>query len=473
MALLLWSETKLYMKKLLDTFWAAFKGDEHDFTKGSINLAIFMLAVPAVLEMSLEAFFAIADVAFVSRVGTQAVATVGLTESVLTIVYSIAWGFSTAASAIVSRRIGEQNAEAASHAAGQVILISLALAAIIGIPGFIFAEDILRVMGADDSLIAHGLNYTRIMFASSPAIILLYTLSGVLRGAGNGSYAMRSLGIANGTNILLDPFFIFGLLSFPILGVVGAAVATSTGRTLGVLYQLRKMTDGDMAIKVETRHLLPDWKLIRQFVELASGATVQFIIQSASWIFLTRILSGFGSEVVAGYTIAIRIIIFTILPAWGLANAAAALVGQNLGAKQPERAATSAWRAAFLNMVFLLVVSIVFAIFAPQLISSLTDQPRVIEEGVLCLRIICAGYLFFAYGMVLGQAFNGAGDTLTPTIINLISFWAIEIPLAYYLAKTLNWGPQGVYWSVAISESLLALMAIAVFRRGKWKLKVV
>jgi putative MATE family efflux protein len=461
------------MKKIIDTFWAAVKGDEHDLTKGSINLAIFMLAVPAVLEMSLEALFAVVDVAFVSKVGTEAIATVGLTESVLTIVYSIAWGFSTAASAIVSRRIGEQNPEAASHAAGQVILISLVLAALIGIPGFIFAEDILRIMGADNSLIDNGINYTRIMFVSSPAIILLYTLSGVLRGAGNASFAMRSLGIANGINILLDPFFIFGLLVFPVLGVVGAAVATSTGRTLGVLYQLRKMTDGEMAIKVEAKHLVPNWELIKRFLELASGATVQFIIQSASWIFLTRILSSFGSEVVAGYTIAIRIIIFTILPAWGLANAAAALVGQNLGARQPDRAATSAWRAAFINMVFLLAVSIVFAIFAPQLISLLTDNVAVLNQGVLCLRIICAGYLFFAYGMVIGQAFNGAGDTLTPTIINLICFWAIEIPLAYYLAKTLNWGPQGVYWSVAVSESLLALMAILIFRRGKWKLKEV
>ena len=461
------------MKKIIDAFMTAIKGDEHNFTTGSINKAIFILAVPAILEMGLEALFAIVDVTFVSQVGMEAVATVGLTESVLTILYSIAWGFSTAASAIVSRRIGEQNPEGASHAAGQVILISMVLAAGIGIPGFIFAADILRIMGADETLIAHGVNYTRIMFASSPAIILLYTLSGVLRGAGNASYAMRSLAIANGINICLDPLFIFGLLFFPKLGVVGASVATTTGRSLGVLYQLRKLTTGEMAIQIKPKHLIPDVSLLIKFIKLALGSTTQFIIQSASWIFLTRILSSYGSDVVAGYTIAIRIIVFTILPSWGMANAAAVLMGQNLGAKQPERAATSTWRSAFFNMIFLLLVSIIFGIFAPNIIGLLADNQSVIDNGVQCLRTICAGYLFFAYGMVISQSLNGAGDTRTPTIINLICFWAIEIPLAYYLAKSLNWGPQGVYWSVAISESILALIAIWVFRRGKWKTMVV
>ena len=461
------------MKKIIDAFIIAIKGHEHNFTTGSINKAIFILAVPAVLEMGLEALFAIVDVTFVSKVGTEAVAVVGLTESVLTILYSIAWGFSTAASTIVSRRIGEGNPEGASNAAGQVILISLVLAACIGIPGFIYAEDILRIMGGDETLIAHGVNYTRIMFLSSPAIILLYTLSGVLRGAGNATYAMRSLAIANGINIFLDPLFIFGLLFLPKLGVVGASVATTTGRSLGVLYQLRKLTTGELPIKITARHFRPDLPLIIKFVEMAFGTTVQFIIQSASWIFLTRILSSYGSEVVAGYTIAIRIIVFTILPSWGMANAAAALVGQNLGAKQPERAATSAWRSAFFNMIFLLLVSIIFAIFAPNIIGLFADSKLVLDTGVECLRIICAGYVFFAYGMVISQALNGAGDTRTPTIINLICFWAIEIPLAYYLAKTINWGPQGVYWAVAISESVLALITIWVFRRGKWKTIVV
>ncbi|MFN8357202.1 MAG: MATE family efflux transporter [Spirosomataceae bacterium] len=458
------------MKKYLSLFLEALRGEEHNFTTGSINKAIFMLAVPSILEMSLESVFAVVDVSFVSRVGTDAVAVVGLTESVLTLVYSIAWGFSVAATAIISRRIGENNEAGASEAAGQVIVISMILAVLIGVPCFIFAEDILLAMGASASVIQDGLLFTKLMFASTPAIILLYTLSGALRGAGSAAFAMRSLVVANVVNILLDSVLVLGFLFFPKLGVVGAAVATSTGRTLGVLYQLRKLNDGSLPIRLTVQHLRPDWALIRKFLELAWGSTIQFIIASASWVFLTRILSSFGSEVVAGYTIAIRIIIFTILPSWGMANAAAALVGQNLGANQPERAEQSAWRAAYLNTAFLALVAVVFFVFAPNLVALFTDKPLAIETGIGCLRVICLGYVFFANGMVLVQAFNGAGDTRTPTLMNLVCFWAIEIPLAYFLARELDFGPTGVFASVAISESLMAIIAIILFRRGKWKL---
>lgn len=458
------------MKKLFSFFLEALRGDENNFTTGSINKAIFMLAVPSILEMSLESVFAIVDVAFVSQVGTDAVAVVGLTESVLTIFYSVAWGFSVAATAIISRRIGENNEKGASEAAGQVILISIVLSLLMGVPSFFFAEDILMAMGASQAVITNGLPFTRLMFASTPAIILLYTLSGVLRGAGNASYAMRSLVVANTVNILLDSVLVLGFLFFPKLGVLGAAVATTTGRTLGVLYQFRKLSDGTLPIKIAWKDLRPSPELIKKFLEIASGSTIQFIIASASWVFLTRILSSFGSEVVAGYTIAIRIIIFTILPSWGMANAAATLVGQNLGANQPERAEKSAWRAAYFNTIFLAIVAVVFFAFAPSLIALFTNQAKSIETGVQCLRVICLGYVFFANGMVLVQAFNGAGDTRTPTLMNLVCFWAIEIPLAYLLAQYWGFGPMGVFVSVAISESLMAIFAIILFRRGKWKL---
>lgn len=417
----------------------------------------------------MESLFAVVDVFFVAKIGTEAIATVGLTESVLTLVYSIAIGVSTAATALVARRVGEDNRRGAATTVGQVILVSLAFAVLMGVPGFLFAEDILQLMGGDERLIANGAGFTRMIFASSPAIILLYTLSGCLRGAGDASVAMRSLWLANGVNILLCPVFIFGLGPFPELGVMGSAVATTTGRTIGVLYQLYALTRQKGGIHVLRSDLAPDMGLIRNLLSLAVGGTSQFLVGSASWIFLTRLLSTFGSDVVAGYTIAIRIIVFTILPSWGLANAAATLVGQNLGAGQPERAETSAWRAAFCNMLFLAAVGVGFFLGATQIVGLFDRNVRVVEIAVDCLRVFCLGYLFMAYGMVLSQSLNGAGDTRTPTLINIVCFWLIEIPLAYVLAHGLNWGPPGVFWSVAISETLLAVIAIFVFRRGRWK----
>ncbi|GAB4022207.1 MATE family efflux transporter [Spirosoma koreense] len=457
------------MSKFIRLFLAALRGTETNFTSGSINRAIFLLSVPMILEMVMESLFAVVDVFFVAKIGTQAIATVGLTESVLTLVYSIAIGLSTAATALVSRRVGEENHREAGFTVGQVILVSLILSVVMGVPGFLFAEDILRLMGGDANLIANGVGFTRMIFASSPAIILLYTLSGSLRGSGDASVAMRSLWLANGVNIILCPVFIFGLGPFPELGVMGSAVATTLGRSTGVLYQLYALTRPTGAIQVQRSDVRPSPGIIRNLLSLAVGGTSQFLVGSASWIFLTRILSTYGSDIVAGYTIAIRIIVFTILPSWGLANAAATLVGQNLGAGQPERAETSAWRAAFCNMLFLAAVGVGFYLGAANIVGLFDDNPRVVGIAVECLRVFCLGYLFMAYGMVLSQSLNGAGDTRTPTIINIVCFWMVEIPLAYILAHLLDWGPPGVFWSVAISETLLAVIAIFVFRRGRWK----
>ncbi len=461
------------MKKFFQLLLQALKGEEQEYTTGSINRAIFLLSVPMILEMVMESLFAVVDIFFVSQINTNAVATVGLTESVLTLVYSIAIGLSTAATAIVSRRIGEKQLAEAGHAAAQVILVSVILGIVVGISGFLGAESILRAMGGSEELIASGSNFTRIIFASSPAIILLYTLSGVLRGGGDAAVAMRSLWIANGLNIALCPLFIFGWGPIPAFGVAGSAIATTIGRSAGVLYQLSALASSKGAVQVLRSQLRPDFAIIRNLISVAAGGTGQFIIASASWVFLTRILSDFGPSIVAGYTIAIRIIVFTILPSWGMANAAATLVGQNLGANEPSRAEASVWRAAFFNFLFLVAVAIIFFVFAKPIISWFNTDPLAVATGVNCLRIVCLGYLFFAYGMVISQSFNGAGDTLTPTLMNLVCFWAIEIPLAYLLAKKLALGPEGVYISVAFSESLLAIIGVILFKRGKWKMKKV
>ncbi|RAJ92193.1 putative MATE family efflux protein [Larkinella arboricola] len=458
------------MTKFFRLLLAALRGSEGHYTSGSINRAIFMLSVPMVLEMVMESLFAIVDVFFVAKISTEAVAAVGLTESVLTIVYSVAIGLSTAATALVSRRVGEGNAREAGKSVAQVILVSVAVALLIGIPGAVFAPDILRAMGGDEHLIASGSGFTRLIFASSPVIVLLYTLSGCLRGAGDASVAMRSLWIANGFNIVLCPVFIFGWGPIPEMGVIGSAIATTIGRSAGASYQLFKLMQNGRGVQVDTADFRPDTAIIRNLLGIAAGGTAQFLVGSASWVFLTRILSTFGSDVVAGYTIAIRIMIFTIMPSWGMANAAATLVGQNLGARQPERAETSAWRAAFCNMLFLLSVGILFYMGAAEIVSFFNRDPKVVDIAVQCLRIFCLGYVFFAYGMVISQALNGAGDTRTPTIINVVCFWIIEVPLAYVLANSLEWGPSGVFWSVAFSESLLAVIAVLVFRRGRWKL---
>lgn len=458
------------MQKIIKLFKEALTGEENNFTSGSINRAIVLLSIPMILEMVMESLFAVVDAFFVAKVGVDAIATVGLTESVITLVYSIAIGLSMAATAMIARRVGENDPDKAALAAVQAIFITVALAVILGIVGFIYAADILRMMGGSEELIASGVNYTRIMFGGNIVIMLLFLFNGIFRGAGNASIAMSALWIANIANMILDPLLIFGIGPFPEMGVTGAAVATNIGRGIGVAFQLLILFKGIGVVKILGRHFRASWEVIKKILDVAATGTFQFLIASASWIVLMRIIARFGSEAVAGYTIAIRIIIFTILPAWGLANAAATLVGQNLGAKKPERAETSVWRAAFFNMIFLTSVSVIFIAGAPFFISIFTSDPPVLEAGILALRIICVGYIFFAYGMVISQAFNGAGDTRTPTLINFVCFWLVEIPLGYFLAINVGWELAGVCWAVAVAETLQAVICIYVFRKGKWKL---
>lgn len=457
------------MQRILRILRDAIQGKEKNFTSGNLNRAIVMLSIPMILEMIMESLFALVDAYFVSKVSVDAVATVGLTESVITLVYSIAIGVSMAATAMVARRVGEEKPNEASKAAVQAIILAFGISLVFAVTGIIFAEDILRLMGGSEELIASGANYTRILMGSNLVIMLLFLLNGIFRGAGDASLAMQSLWVANGINIILDPLLIFGVGPFPELGVTGAAVATTIGRGIGVLFQLYILFGGKSIIKLVRRHFVINWEIIKRLSNVAATGAGQFLIASASWIFLMRIISLFGSEAVAGYTIAIRLIIFTILPSWGLANAAATLVGQNLGAGKPDRAETSVWRSAFYNMIFLVSVSVIYSLVARPLMGFFNDTPAVIDAGVIALRIICAGYIFFAYGMVVSQAFNGAGDTRTPTVINLICFWLLEIPLGYFLAVQLGWGLAGVCWAIAISEAAMAILCIVIFRKGRWK----
>lgn len=457
------------MKKAIQLFWLAIKGDEKNFTSGSINRAIVLLSIPMILEMIMEALFAVVDVYFVSKVSVNAVATVGLTESVITVVYSIAIGLSMATTAMVSRRIGEGNRDSASSAAFQAIAITVVISVAISILGMIFAPDILRLMGGTTTLIEEGVNYTRIIFGGNVVIMLLFLLNAIFRGAGDAAIAMRALWIANILNMVLDPCFIFGWGPFPEMGVAGAAVATNIGRGIGVAFQLFILLRGRHIIKISRDHIKLVGATIRRLLQVSIGGMGQYLIASASWIFLMRIIAVFGEHAVAGYTISIRMIIFAILPAWGMANAAATLVGQNLGAEQPERAEISVWKSAYYTMLFLLGVSILYFLFASPMMQIFHDHPEVVQYGVSSLKIICLGYIFFAYGMVIGQAFNGAGDTKTPTFVNFLCFWILQIPLAYLMGITLGFGPNGVFWAVAISETVLAIVLIVLFRKGKWK----
>lgn len=454
---------------ILQSFKEALNGEEKEYTSGSIDKAIFMLSVPMILEMSMESLFALSDAFFVSRLGKDAIATVGLTESMLYLIYSMAIGVSMATTAIVARRIGEKNKYGAAHAGMQAIYIGVAVSVLIGIAGVLYAQDLLLLMGASPELVAENYLYTSIMLGGNVVILLLFLINGIFRGAGDASIAMRSLWLANFMNILLDPLLIYGLGPIPGMGLKGAAIATTIGRGLGVCYQLYHLYKGKGMIRILRKHMGIDLPIIGSLLRLAAGGTAQFLIASASWIFLVRIIARFGSDAIAGYTIGIRMISFTILPAWGMSNAAATLVGQNLGAKQPERAERSVWRTAFFNMLFLVSVAVVFFIAAPQIIGLFSDEPMVLKYGIECLRYVCMGYFFYGYGMVLAQAFNGAGDTRTPTLINLFGFWVFQIPLAYVLATTLGWGPKGVFWAIAIAESAMAVAAMLIFRRGKWK----
>ncbi|MCB0527759.1 MAG: MATE family efflux transporter [Lewinellaceae bacterium] len=461
--------TETRLKRIGRVLRQAVNGEEQSFTTGSIDRAIVLLSIPMILEMAMESLFAVVDAFFVARIGIEAVATVGLTESVLTLVYSIAIGLSAAATAMVARRIGEGDREAAARAGAQVIVIALVMSALIAIPGYFFAEDILRMMARDQSVADIGTKFTRLMLTANLPILLLWMLNGIFRGAGDASTAMRALWISNGVNIILDPLLIFGIGPFPEMGLLGAGIATTIGRSIGVMYQLWNLFEVGKIVKIRLQYLQPQWNTIGRLLRLAAGSTGQYLIASASWIFMISILGQISKEVTAGYTIAIRIIVFTILPSWGMANAAATLVGQNLGAGHPDRAEKSAWRAAYFNMLFMAFVSIVYLLGASFFIQLFTVEPEALRAGSMALRIMAVGYVFYGYGMILSQAINGAGDTRTPTILNFIFFWLVETPLAALLALEMGWGQTGVYWSIVIAESGMAVAAMWVFRRGKWK----
>ncbi len=454
---------------ILRLFAQAVKGVEQDYTTGSINKAIFMLSVPMILEMVMESLFAVVDVFFVSKLGTDAIATVGLTESMLTILYSVAWGISMGATALVARRIGEKNPDGAAHGGMQAIYVGVFISLIVSIAGIFYAKELLMLMGGNPQMVEHNYHYTQLLMGSNIVIMLLFLINGIFRGAGDASIAMRSLWIANILNIILCPTLINGFGPIPAMGLTGAALATTIGRGVGVLYQLYHLFNGKGVIRILRKHISFDFPVMGSVLKLASGGTAQFLIASASWIFLVKILADYGSDALAGYTIAIRVIVFTILPAWGMANAAATLVGQNLGAQLPDRAEQSVWKAAKYNMFFLVTVAVLFFTGAEWIMMFFTTNKDVIASGVKCLRFVSLGYAFYGYGMVVSQSFNGAGDTKTPTIINLFGFWAFQIPLAYILAKTLGFGETGVFLAIPVAESAIAVVAILLFKRGKWK----
>jgi putative MATE family efflux protein len=461
------------LQRVISTLREALQGEEQEFTSGSIDRAIILLSIPMILEMAMESLFAIVDAFFVAKISTTAVATVGVTESVLTLLYSIAIGLSAAATAMVSRRIGEGDRDAAAKAGAQTIVLALIISVALAIPGYIFAKDILLFMSNDPILAEQGYKFTQLLFAANLPILLLWMLNGIFRGAGDAATAMRALWVANAVNIILCPILIFGWGPIPAYGLLGSAMATTTGRSIGVLYQLWHLFGVGRIVRIKLQQFRPDPIIIQRLLSLAGGSTGQYLIASFSWVVLMAILSQISTQVTAGYTIAIRIVIFTILPAWGMANAAATLVGQNLGAGQPERAEQSAWRAAYFNMLFMGCVTVVYLIFAPAMIGIFTSDPVSLEAGTLALRIMGAGYIFYGYSMVLSQSLNGAGDTITPTLMNFVCFWIVEMPLAWTLAHWVGWGQTGVYLSIVLSETLLGIVSIWVFRRGRWKTAVV
>ena len=440
-----------------------------DYTQGSIGRAILLLSVPMMLEMAMESAFAVVDVYFVSSLGASAVATVGLTESMLTLVYAVGIGLSMGTTALVARRIGEKNPKEAADAAVQSIAVAIAASIPFSVAGAFFAKDLLALMGADAWSIEHGYRYTVWMLGGNAVIMLIFVINAVFRGAGDAAIAMRVLWLANGINIVLDPILIFGWGPVPAMGIEGAAVATNVGRGVGVALQLWVLFRGAKHIRVLASQVRIQTAVMGRLVRTSLGGIGQFIIATSSWIGLVRIVSEFGSEAVAGYTIAVRIFVFTLMPSWGLSNAAATLVGQNLGAKKPERAERSVWITGFANMAFLAVVSIVYISMNESLVRIFTNEPGVVAAGAECLLIVSFGYIFFAWGLVMPQAFNGAGDTMTPTKINFFCFWLLEIPLAYGLAISMGLKTTGVYWSILVAESTAGLVAIWLFRQGKWK----
>lgn len=448
-------------------------GSRQDFTAISIDRAIVLLAVPMVMEMAMESLFGIVDIFWVAHLGADATATVGITEGILMIVMSVAIGLSMGTTAVVARRTGEHDRDGAAVAAVQSIVLGVVCSLAIFSMFFPLAPRLLGLMGASPGILHVGSLYSRIMLSGSGVILMLFLINGIFRGAGDAAVAMRVLWVANFINLCLDPCFIMGLGPFPKLGVTGAAVSTTIGRSVGILYQIYLLRRGTGHLEMHRRNLRLNFRVLGNIVRIASNGVLQFLIATASWVVLVRTIQTFGAAATAGYTVAIRIVIFSILPSWGLGSAAATLVGQNLGAKQPDRAEHAVWRSAFFNMIYLGTVSVVYLVFAPTLVGIFSRDPVVVHYGANCLRIISLCYILYAYGMVIVQAFNGAGDTRTPSLINLVCFWVVQLPLAWLLGKQLALGPNGVFFAILVTETLLALIAISVFRRGTWKRKVV
>ncbi|HEY4322267.1 MAG TPA: MATE family efflux transporter [Gemmatimonadales bacterium] len=459
------------------TIWStireAIRGSSQDFTTGSIGRAVILLAIPMVVEMLMESVFAVVDMFFVSRLGPDSVAAVGLTESFLALVYAIAMGLAVAVTALVSRRIGEERPDDAAHAAGQALLLGMVIAAVLGTTGVLLAPRLLATMGATPAVIATGSGYTRVLLGGEVTVILLFLLNAAFRGAGDAAIAMRVLLVANTINIVLNPCFIFGLGPFPALGVTGAAVATTIGRGIGALVAFRALIAPGHRLRMVPRHFHLDLTVMRQLVKLAGSAIGQFLISTTSWIGLARLMAVFGSVALAGYTIGLRVVIFAIMPAWGLSNAAATMVGQNLGAGKPERAEAAVWKACLYNFVLLTILGVIFVVAAPTIAGVFGHDAAMQVVAVRCLRYIAAGFPLYALGMVVAQAFNGAGDTWTPTWLNFVVFWCWEVPLAWLLAVPLGMGPNGVFLAIAIGFSTMAVAAGLLFRRGKWKLRTV
>jgi putative MATE family efflux protein len=459
------------------SLWSAvresLRGSHRDYTSGPIGRAIIMLAIPMVLEMCMESVFAVVDIKWVSYLGPDAMATVGLTESLMTLVYTLAIGLSIGATAMVARRTGEKNPEGASRAAVQALTLALLLSLVIALIGAPLAPRLLALMGAAPQVVAQGADFTRVMLAGNATVVMLFMINAVFRGAGDAAIAMRVLWFANAINILLGPCLIFGLGPFPRMGIVGAAVATNIGRGTGALYAFSRLLRKGGRFDIRRSYFQLEPAIMARLVRISGPGTFQVFIGMASWIGLVRIISSFGTDALAGYVVGIRVVLFALLPSFGMSNAAATMVGQALGAKKPERAEAAVWKAGFYNLIFLGSVGIIFVLFARQIVGLFTHDPNVVPYGVDCLRTVAYGFLFYAYGMVLTQSFNGAGDTWTPTIINLFVFWLWELPLAYVLAIFFGFGPRGVFLAITIAFSSLAIVSALFFRRGKWKAKAV
>ena len=458
-------------KKIILEIKDSLRSEEHDYTQGNLKRAVFLLSVPMVLEMMMESIFAVVDIFFVSKLGADAIATVGLTESVITIIYALAVGLSAAVSAMVSRRVGEKKFTKASESAYQAILAGICISLILAIPGMLFAKDVLRFMNASDSIINDLSGYASIMFGGNAVIMLLFINNAIFRSAGNPVLSMRVLWFANFVNIILDPLFIFGLGPIPAMGIKGAAIATTTGRGLAVAYQFYLLSKGKGRIRLKGIKWLPDFKLIGKLIRLSTGSVSQYIVATSSWVILMRIVAQYGSEVLAGYTVAIRIVIFALLPAWGISNAASTLVGQNLGAGLPDRAERSAWIAGKTNMITMAVIMVLLMSIPRFLVSFFSDVEHVVSVGITCLRTVSIGLIIYGMGMTLANALNGAGDTQTPFRINIVSFWLIEIPLAWLLSKYTGLEHQGVFLSIVAADLTMSAVAFYYFQKGKWKLK--